>query len=101
MLAKIRWLTKVEGGRAAPPSGSGPRPYTTVVRFDGDAWPADDTWSLVVDKIESEGDYGWTAQVRFLVPEAPTEKLFSGQRFELYEGTKLVATGTLLDSRPF
>ncbi len=25
MLAKIRWLTKVEGGRAAPPSGSGPR----------------------------------------------------------------------------
>ena len=84
MHAKICWLTNQEGGCATPPSGGGPRPYTTLVRFDGDAWPADEAWSLVVEKLESEGDYCWTADVRFLVPEAPTEKLASGQRFELY-----------------
>jgi hypothetical protein len=40
----------------------------------------------------------WLAQVRFLVDEAPHEILVEGARFELYEGEKCVARGTVIDA---
>jgi hypothetical protein len=96
MRAKIVWLRPGEGGRSEPPSGEGPRPYITVVKFEGsnDPWPTV-AWSLVVEKVDALDSYTWEAEVKFLVDEAPSELLTSGRSFELYEGPKRVAAGTL------
>ena len=100
MRAKVHWKTKAEGGRLKPPAGVGNPPYATVVRFtDSDeAWPPENAWSLVIEKIESESDeYDWVADVRYLVKEAPHDELRANRQFELYEGGRLVATGVLLE----
>ena len=96
MHANIQWLRPDEGGREKPPTGEGPSPYVTIVRFDGDAEDSTSTaWSLVVEKIEAIDPYRWIADVRYLVDDAPQDFLAAGCRFELYEGRKLVATGTV------
>jgi hypothetical protein len=73
--------------------------YATEIRFlDGETWPAFDAWSLVVVKNEaSSTEFAWTADVHFLVEEAPHESLRKGRVFELYEGNKCVARGRIID----
>lgn len=97
MRAVIEWIRPEEGGRSAVPSGTGPRPYATLVRFPGSSepWPPAKAWSLVVEKAEGLNAFTWEAEVRFLEDDAPTELLISGRRFELYEGWKRVAVGEL------
>ena len=93
--ARICWLKEEAGGRQTPPSG--PR-YVTVVRFDKekDKWP-NEAWSLVLDfRGAPDESLCITADVRFLVPEAPVQLLHSGSTFELLEGNKVVATGVVL-----
>jgi hypothetical protein len=72
-------------------------PYATVVKLAGsnEPWPPADAWSLVVEKVEESDPYTWEAEVGFLVDDAPVELLTSGRSFELYEGKKRVAVGTL------
>jgi hypothetical protein len=49
---------------------------------------------LTVEYIRSyAGGQHLYARVCFLSPEAPSELLHEGSRFQLYEGRKLVATG--------
>ncbi len=98
-LARITWLTPEEGGRHAPPSG--PR-YSAPARFEGQtAGPEGANWSLIVDLVSHPPESGdWIAEVRFLVEEAPRECLRFGACFELYEGKKLVARGTILGFVP-
>jgi hypothetical protein len=97
MRAAINWLRAQEGGRSAPPTGEGPTPYSTIVKLGGldDDWPPEQAWSLVVQKIAAPDEYTWDADVRFLAPGAPSEVLTPGRTFELYEGHRLVAKGTL------
>lgn len=95
MKARICWLKAEAGGRQSPPSG--PR-YVTVVRFDEERnRSAHEAWSLVLDFCESPDEsLCMTADVRFLMPEAPVELLHTGSTFELLEGEKVVATGEVL-----
>jgi len=54
---------------------------------------------MKVRMIGSDNDgYRWKAQVQFRVPEAPQYLLTDGVQFELLEGPKVVATGTLMSS---
>lgn len=95
MKARICWLKKEAGGRQSPPSG--PR-YVTVVRFDEekDKWP-NEAWSLVLDfRTPPDESLRMTADVRFLVPEAPVHLLHSGSTFDVFEGEKVVARGKIL-----
>lgn len=64
--ALIQWLTPLEGGRTAPPSGP---MYSTVAHFkeSADEWPAV-AWSVVLEFLEP---FKSKALVRFLVPNAP------------------------------
>jgi len=91
--AFIHWVPEDQGGRRLPPSGPD---YSTLVRFVPDAWPPAEAWSLVVHKIRCiDSPDCWLVDVRFLVPEAPQDKLVSGRDFELYEGWKRVARGRI------
>jgi len=93
--ASIKWITIEQGGRTKPPLGVGTPPYATEIRFiDGERWPDSEGWSLVVIKDEQlSTEFNWTADIHFLVEEAPHESLYQGREFELYEGNKLVAKG--------
>ena len=97
--AAIHWLSSVEGGRVIPPEG--PR-YVTVCRFDSSnvAWQQN-AWSLVVEFDESPTTVGeQTASVWFLAydkPEAPQDLLRTGNKFDLLEGARVVAHGTIVE----
>ena len=74
-------------------------PYATVIRFRdiGESWPAMNAWSIIVEKVESQSsEYDWLANIRYLVQDAPHNELYPNREFELYEGSKCVATGVLL-----
>ena len=92
--ALIRWLTPLEGGRIAPPSGP---MYSTVVRFkeSADEWPAV-AWSVVLEFLEPLKS---KALVRFLMPNAPDHLLKMGAHFDLYEGPKLVAHAEVVEEK--
>ena len=96
--AEVRWKTREEGGRTSPPSGEGPTPYCTVVRFADepeDAHPHG-SWSLVIHRVKPLGPLGWLADVHFLVPDAPQHLLRAGAEFSLYEGRRRVADGQVV-----
>jgi hypothetical protein len=94
-VARIQWLHSVEGGRKQPPSGP---TYTTVARFEqqGDQW-INDAWSLVLDFVGApDDDLCHLAKVRFLAEGAPSDWLREGSKFELMEGSKVVAKGIII-----
>ena len=98
--ARIEWLTREQEGRKQPPSGKvegGSHPYTTEVRFIPQAWPLSMGWSLVVEKDEAKSSNDtWLADVHFLAYDAPHDELSGGRQFELFEGRKCVARGTIV-----
>ena len=96
--ARIRWLQPAEGGRAAPPKTC---QYSTVAKFEeqtGEDWHKN-AWSLVLH-LNGTPDESWTqmAVVHFLADDAtaPTDWLYPGSRFLLFEGLKAVAEGIVL-----
>jgi hypothetical protein len=69
-----------------------------MVHFTGsnEPWPPEEAWSLVVEKVKEQEPFVWLADVRFLVSEAPHERLSTGRSFELYEGNNCVASGEVI-----
>jgi hypothetical protein len=96
--ARIEWLLPEEGGRKRPPVG--PK-YSTVVHFEDDTtdWP-EVAWSLVVDFNEPQNrSPDVVANIWFLAhdnPNAPNHLLRTGSRFQLFEGSQVVAKGEVL-----
>ncbi len=91
VLAKVHWIPAEEGGRATLPTG---KQYSTVSRFKKDAstwWQ--EAWSIVLEFDQPPADQGnpSVATARFLVENAPVDRLQPGCAFELYEGKKKVA----------
>ena len=88
--ARISWLTPELNGRQHPPITP---IYSTVARFAKDKeskW--DSAWSVVLDlNGVNNQSLSIVTDLRFLVPEAPSELLQPGEKLELYEGEKKVA----------
>lgn len=91
VLARIYWIPAEEGGRTSLPTG---KTYATVSRFpeDVDTW-LQEAWSILLEFDEPPAVQGnpSMAKARFLVEQAPAERLKPGHAFELYEGKKKVA----------
>lgn len=95
--AMISWVPREKGGRREPPVGP---TYMTVAHFEGDTtWPRE-AWTLVVKprKLLRGGHY-MVADVAFLADQAPSHLLRRGNRFQLFEGPRLVATGIVRPRR--
>lgn len=94
VIAKLRFLSREEGGRRTP---AGPR-YATVARFpDAD----NECWSIVAtirDVPDAEGRV--SAEIELLMPEAPSNLLHPGASFVLLEGAREVATGEVVTAGP-
>jgi hypothetical protein len=96
MRARIVWVSPVDGGRSSLPTGER---YVTVARFpeDGERWH-EEAWSVVVEASPSPAEQGnpTVGDARFLVDDAPLERLRPGRSFDLYEGARRVATVDLI-----
>ena len=93
--AQLQWIEPDKGGREAPPPG--PK-YSTVARFENqkEQW-LKEAWSLVIEFIEQpDASLSHRVNVSFLADEAPGEMLAKGSVFELMEGPRAVAKGTVL-----
>ena len=97
-LARIHWLTSEEGGRKALPAGVGMPPYLPTAAFSEAEEHADTVWSLAIEKYSDEGnELTWIAMVTYLADAAPQENLKLGNKFKLFEGPRLVATGEIIE----
>ncbi len=93
--AKICWVPAAEGGREHPPREPH---YSTVAKFEKEAkkWPKE-AWSIVAEFKKIFDDLSSViAELRCLAPDAPSHLLQPGSKFELYEGSRLVAHGEVL-----
>lgn len=95
VIAELQWFDAKHGGRPAPPPG--PK-YSTVARFDaqGEEW-LKDAWSLVIQFIEQpDASRSHRVKVTFLSEKAPEQLLANGSAFDLMEGRRAVARGTIV-----
>ena len=98
LMAKIQWLKAEQGGRKTLPSGDKYAPIIRITKPTLKPKPWLDTngaWSLFVENKSAVSDFETIAEVRYLSEKAP-DNLNKGVEFELYEGSKLVATGIIL-----
>ncbi len=86
-LSHLHWLSPEEGGRATLP----PRGYATVALFEAPGGPCE-AWSIVVYPQEKRSREE-RVLVRFLMDDAPDDRLQPGSRFTLTEGARVVARG--------
>lgn len=87
----LEWKVPVVSDRGFP---RGAR-FTVPARFShqGSDWTKN-AWSLVVEcKAPVSQTGAQEAMVEFLMPSAPHEWLARGQRFDLFEGKLLLASG--------
>jgi len=72
--------------------------YVTVAKFleDAGTWPSEG-WSVILDFPHGKAkNRSFEARARFLMPNAPWNRLKKGCNFELYEGDRRTALVTVL-----
>ncbi|WP_313003796.1 hypothetical protein [Pseudomonas sp.] len=93
---RVEWLPTVEGGRKTV---LGRGSYYPIARFpEDDDWP-DNAWSVALelnDPFQCDERTVSIGMVKFLMKNAPEEKLQINKRFEIYEGPQKVADVFLL-----
>lgn len=93
--AQITWTSYTDGGRKHPPL-AGTR-CCPIVRFanmkeiNGEYWSADFVCSEVDKNLSTIID------LTFLSEYAPIDYLVKGNQFDLFEGNKKVAVGTIIE----
>jgi len=92
MNALIIWIPFEEGGRRNPIGYEAK--YCPIIRFPG--IKTEGVWSAEIFVQQTNGNES-AVNISYLVLEAPFELLVTGARFELFEGSKKVATGIILD----
>ncbi|MCH4202443.1 MAG: hypothetical protein LKF69_01570 [Bacilli bacterium] len=91
--ARIKWLSKEEGGRQFLPSFD---KYGAVIKVKKPSAPIEKIfWSLIIENQEQIGAFETISDVFYLTDDAP-DNLRKDVEFELYEGNKLVANGIIL-----
>ena len=92
--ARLIWLPKDQGGRESPP----PVRFVTPARFEKykDLLPDNAWWSLRFDFSATPEDFS-VAEISFLVEEGPQELLQPGSKFDIFDGSRFVAAGEVID----
>jgi hypothetical protein len=82
--AKFEWLSKEQGGRKTPPTGTS---YFATTHSLGDLG-----WSICLDLLEN--------RITLASSEAPFYKLVDGFVLDIMEGARKVGTATILEEDP-
>ena len=91
-IAKISWLTALEGGRTNDIPFNTSK-YAPLIRTEGSSR----NWSLVVNNYGRVDDITTIAMIYYLASESAPDNLVVGLKFDLYEGNKRVAFGEIID----
>lgn len=91
--AKIEWLSVENGGRKTPMAVN--IRYCPIIRFLGSE-QCNGSWSADIFVQSNENHNTSNAKLSFLSEDAPFELLQEGAAFELFEGIREVATGTII-----
>lgn len=98
---RVEWLLPSEGGRKKILSKG---KYYPVAKFPDDSdWP-NNSWSVVLeldDPTQLSEKYTSLGIARFLMKNAPEEKMYLNSQFEIYEGPQKVADVFLLAATEF
>ncbi|QNQ20248.1 hypothetical protein HF650_10990 [Kosakonia sp. SMBL-WEM22] len=96
---KVEWISARDGGRKAPPPAGR---YFAVSRFPEDKEWQNNAWSVVFEltatlmPADKNDSFVSEGSVRFLVENAPHERMKKSSCFDIYEGPKKVAKVFLL-----
>ncbi|MBS9443672.1 MULTISPECIES: hypothetical protein [Photorhabdus] len=93
---KVEWISEQNGGRKNPPPAGR---YFAVSRFPEDINWQNNAWSVVFEFKSTEkkdNEYVSEGTVRFLMENAPNERMETNEYFNIYEGPKKVAKVFLL-----
>ena len=99
-VAKISWLTADQCGRKQGVPLYNDK-YCPIVSVDGEKVFSGSTYGLLSYSFKRLADYETLAQIRFLNTEAAPYVLYVGAKLELYEGTKKVAEGEVIEASDF
>lgn len=89
--AKIFWIRAEDGGRTTIPQGD---KYAPIIKVLGEAY-FEEFWSAFVVNVKYIGENITEATIEYLSELAPNN-LRENVEFELYEGAKNVAKGTIV-----
>lgn len=93
-VAQIFWLTTEQGGRKnGIPFNS--EMYAPQIGFDGLVG----SWSLVVNSFNKVSEYETIAYIRYLNEADAPNNLVIDLEFSLYEGSKKVADGKIIETQ--
>ncbi len=69
--------------------------YCPIIKFE-DQPASTDLWSAIIYLVRQQHDGSLFARLTYFSDCAPFELLYSGHRFELFEGARKVANGVVL-----
>ena len=93
-LTQIEWLSPEQGGRKKVPLEN---MYCPIIIPEGNVFDlGKECWSIIVSNIQIIGALKTVSKIQYFSEKAP-EKFFPGMKFMLYEGSKLVAKGIVLE----
>ena len=90
--AKIYWLSEEQGGRRELPNSD---KYAPIIRIIDSIEYTNDIWSIFVFNKKYLNGNETISVMKYLSDDAP-DNLAQDVKFELYEGKKLVAIGSVL-----
>ena len=92
-IVQIEWIPYLQGGRKTLPSDR----YAPIIVTEGNVLDTQkDCWSVILSDIKIIDTLKTVSKIEYLSEVAPKD-LFPGRKFKLYEGSKLVADGIVLE----
>lgn len=95
-MAKLHWTQANEGGRLLPIPMNNEK-YCPIVSVAGQKLFNGSAYSLICNNFKLLDDHNTFAYVRLLNAEEVPDILYIGAKIELYEGSKSVATGIIVE----
>lgn len=93
--AQVAWLTYKEGGRKnSPPMWTR---YCPIVIFNGMSSKCNESWSADFICTDIDDNHKSIVNFTFLAEDDPFGYLTKGNEFELFEGSKKIAVGSILE----
>lgn len=95
-VAKIHWLKPNEHGRLLPIPMNNEK-YCPIISVDGQRLFNGSEYSVICNNFKLIDECNTLAYVRFLNSKEAPDTIYVGSKIELFEGIKLVATGSIIE----
>ena len=99
-IANINWVKATEGGRILSIPMNNER-YCPIVSVDGQKTFLDSVFGLLCYSFKLIGEYNTLAYVRYLNTNDAPDNLCIGSKLELFEGSRLVAVGRIIQESEY